>query len=322
MIACSKFFPDMIRIMSLLLLFTIPVGAQDGEFRLAVLREEFDKKKAEIYSSNKDLDARYEQGLKRLQQSAQTAGDLELALAARGEAEVFRERGGRAIEPSKHGKLAKLQKIYIEQSAKIAAERKAKLAPIAIAYRKRLDALVSELTKAGKLDQALLAKTEHTRITAFINAAKPAPIQAEKKGHLLGRYVRIEVPRSTALNVAEVQIISGGKNIARRGKATQSSIYGSADAEKAIDGETDGDLRGAGSTACTKIESNPWWEVDLRSEKELTQIVIWNRTDSGESRLKGAKLSVLGKERTPVWERVISEAPDPDATFELIPSAE
>mgnify|MGYP000609023914 CR=1 FL=1 len=38
-----------------------------------------------------------------------------------------------------------------------------------------------------------------------------------------GRYVRIELPRRGTLTLAEVQVLSGGRNLAPQGKAKQSS---------------------------------------------------------------------------------------------------
>src|SRR6185503_1329434 len=50
----------------------------------------------------------------------------------------------------------------------------------------------------------------------------------------------------------------------------------------------------------------------------VDQIVIWNRTDAGlRVRLRGFRLSLLDGERRAVWEKQVSEAPDPSATFPL-----
>src|SRR6185295_8506626 len=90
-----------------------------------------------------------------------------------------------------------------------------------------------------------------------------------------GRFVRIELPRPGTLTLAEVQVFSGGKNIAGNGKARQSSTSNNAPAGRAIDGNTDGAF-GAGSSTHTKEdEKNPWWEVDLGSEHPIESVAIW-----------------------------------------------
>ncbi|XP_035276757.1 fucolectin-like [Anguilla anguilla] len=53
------------------------------------------------------------------------------------------------------------------------------------------------------------------------------------------------------------------ENLALRGKATQSTLYGTGFALNAIDGNRDGDYF-HGSCTHTKAPSNPWWTVDLR----------------------------------------------------------
>ena len=135
----------------------------------------------------------------------------------------------------------------------------------------------------------------------------------------LGRFVRIELPGDQKmLSLAEVQVISGGSNVARSGKASQSSTDYEGAAERAIDGNTDGDYHKARSTTHTKAESNPWWEVDLGEPRPLEQIVVWNRTDGDTGpRLAGFRVVLLDGERRPVWEQVVAEPPKAQQTFSL-----
>ena len=58
-----------------------------------------------------------------------------------------------------------------------------------------------------------------------------------------GRFVRIALPPKSnePLQLAEVEVLGGGTNHARTGKATQSSTYADAEAARAVDGNTDGD---------------------------------------------------------------------------------
>ncbi|MFO1019194.1 MAG: DUF1553 domain-containing protein [Planctomycetales bacterium] len=126
-----------------------------------------------------------------------------------------------------------------------------------------------------------------------------------------GRFVRIELPGSgRILHIAEVQVFSGGQNIALKGKAKQSSTAGG-EARRAIDGNTDGDYH-KDSVTHTETEENPWWEVDLGKEQKIDRIVVWNRTAVNAevtNRLNGFKLLVLDEKRNSIWDREGIAAP-------------
>lgn len=73
-------------------------------------------------------------------------------------------------------------------------------------------------------------------------------------------------------------------NVAK-GKATaQSSTGYNGVPGRAVDGNTDG-VYNHGSITHTNTEFQPWWEVDLGDTYDLTDIVLWNRTDCCSSRL-------------------------------------
>lgn len=295
-------------------------GAEDAKpTKLSELRAKYDSKIAETFSELEELKTRYSDQLEKLVTTAQYDGDLELVLAARDEQKAFRDREGALAEPSRHAALARLQKIYVDQSAKLTAERNAKIAPISAVYRDQLDVLIKELTKEGNLDLAVEAKKERTTMDEIVKAGgRPRPAEP-----VTGRFVRVELLKHDSLSLAEVEVFSGAKNIARKGKATQSSTHGGTAvnpiADKAIDGDTNGDFLKA-STTHTKGENNPWWEVDLLKDQELTKVVIWNRTDSNQRRLDGFKLSILDANRKAVWEMEVSKAPDTSLEIELVPS--
>ena len=137
----------------------------------------------------------------------------------------------------------------------------------------------------------------------------------------LGRFVRIELPgEDKLLSLAEVQVFSNGDNVARTGKAVQSSTAFEGDAARAIDGNTDGDYNKANSTTHTARQTNPWWEVKLAQAQPLDQIVIWNRTDGGlQTRLMNFRVLILDDARKVVWQQDVAEAPNPKR--ELSPSA-
>ena len=134
-----------------------------------------------------------------------------------------------------------------------------------------------------------------------------------------GRFVRIDLPgKNKILNIAEVQVFSGNANIALKGKASQAGTYADAGAGRAIDGNTDGNYQ-AGSVAHTALNKlDPFWEVDLGGQHDITRIVVWNRTDGAiQSRLDGFKLSLLDEKRGTVWTQTHKKAPQRDMAISL-----
>src|SRR5258706_10207448 len=68
----------------------------------------------------------------------------------------------------------------------------------------------------------------------------------------------------------------------------------------------------ATSTSHTESSENPWWEVDLKNPQPVDRVVIWNRTDNElGSRLKEFRVALLDEKRQVVWDRNLSETPNP-----------
>ncbi len=152
-------------------------------------------------------------------------------------------------------------------------------------------------------------------------AAKPVAKPAENKAvqpaaaalatGKPARYVRIELPgNNRILTLAEVEVISGGKNIAPTGKATQSSTHGDAGPKRAIDGNKSPDFNNGGQTHTVNAgEKNAWWELDLGKPVEVEKIGIWNRSGF-ENRLHGFTLTMLDADRKEVFRAANVAAPE------------
>ena len=141
-----------------------------------------------------------------------------------------------------------------------------------------------------------------------------------KDAHNVARFLRIELPGDRRmLSLAEVQAFAGEENLATGGKATQSSTDFGGPPELAIDGNTDGHYFNAKSTTHTKVQTDPWWEVDLGSEAGIDRIVVWNRTDSDSigQRLNGARIILFNADRQPVWTHEIVTAPKVDESYPI-----
>ena len=92
-------------------------------------------------------------------------------------------------------------------------------------------------------------------------------------------------------------------NVARQGKATQSSTAYGGDAGRAIDGNTNGSFADGTSTHTLEGVGDPWWEVDLGSEYPIEKIVVWNRTDGNlGTRLANFTLLVKDADKRTVFQ--------------------
>ena len=172
----------------------------------------------------------------------------------------------------------------------------------------RLEALPDEALPAKGPGNAKNGNAVVSEITARV-----APVNAQPP---LGRYVRVEHSAGKFLHLAEVEVFSGGPDIAPSGKATQSSTGFGGEAQRAIDGNTDGDYAKNSVSHTSDGDQSPWWELDLGAEHPISRIALWNRTGPGlEDRLLGARLVVLDARRQPVFTHVIDAAPKPNADY-------
>ena len=130
------------------------------------------------------------------------------------------------------------------------------------------------------------------------------PIFHREMGELKTRYVRVEHLSAAPeyLSLAEVMVFEGDQNIAPQGKATQIGTAYEGPPEKAIDGNSDGNLNVGKSVTCSTHVPRPWWEVDLQRDVKVRQVEIWNRTDDGVGpRLFGSRVVLLDANRKPLW---------------------
>jgi putative heme-binding domain-containing protein len=155
--------------------------------------------------------------------------------------------------------------------------------------------------------------------TLRLLSALPPELEAQQGKPVSARYVRIELPgASRTLTLAEVQVFSGGKNIALGRQARQSATaYGGA-AGRAIDDKTNGEFSAGTSTHTPEDQPNPWWEVDLGAEQAIDKIVVWNRTDDDlGKRLDNFRVVTLDRERRETFRKENNPAPRNSDTIEL-----
>lgn len=163
----------------------------------------------------------------------------------------------------------------------------------------------------------------YPKATTLLDGLPPAVAAvAPKTGAVTGRYVRIELPgKQRTLTLAEVEVMSDGKNVARGGKATQHSTVNGADAKRAIDGNKSGAYADNGQTHTREGVVDPWWEVDLGSDVLIDSVAVFNRTDSNLSdRLKNFTVKVLDKSRKAVFTK--ANLPTPDGAVTVVVGGE
>ena len=131
-----------------------------------------------------------------------------------------------------------------------------------------------------------------------------------------GRYVRVELPGRGTLTLAEVEVMSSGENVARRGRASQKNTAYGGDAARAIDGNKSGNYGDGGQTHTEENTVEPFWEVDLGDEYPIDQIVIYNRVEIPD-RLNNFTLKVLDEKRNEVFKKDKNPAPSVKVAFEL-----
>jgi len=120
------------------------------------------------------------------------------------------------------------------------------------------------------------------------------------------------------LNLAEIEVYSGGVNVARDGTASQSSMGWGGVAARGIDGGTAGNW--GGHMMHTNNGGEKWWEVDLKKAYPIEKVIIYNRQDGCcKNRINGAVviLKDAGGNEVAKWGPISSNASQARAFWTL-----
>jgi putative heme-binding domain-containing protein len=163
-----------------------------------------------------------------------------------------------------------------------------------------------------------LRSTLYERVSPLLNGL-PAELAAATGGRqgAYGRYIRIELPRRGTLTLAEVEVYSGDRNIARSGKATQINTSHGGVASRGIDGNKNPVYGNGGQTHCEEETLNPWWELDLGEPVAIERIEVYGRGEGFANRLQGFSLLILDEARSPIFEQKNIPAPMESSVFQL-----
>lgn len=152
--------------------------------------------------------------------------------------------------------------------------------------------------------------------STIIQLPTPLANQITDNQGVSARFVRIQIlGKQRVLTLAEVQVMSAGKNVALSKVAKQSTTDFGGVASRAVDGNTDGAYAN-GSQTHTSMQNNPFWEVDLGREYPVDDVILWNRTENnGEfvRRMDGVAVTVMNGNRKKVFVSATHKGPNPNA---------
>jgi len=180
-------------------------------------------------------------------------------------------------------------------------------------------ALTDFLNALPLVTDAAVRSTAFDKVMPLLSTLPPqiaAALSKEKAG--TARYVRIELPRSGTLTLAEVQVMANGENVAPKGSAKQSTTAHGGGAQRAIDGRTDAGFESGTQTHTEEGDDNPWWEVDLKSDQPVSSIAVFNRAGY-EDRLEGFTLTVLDAGRKEIFKKTGNPAPNLSSKIDVPP---
>ncbi len=118
---------------------------------------------------------------------------------------------------------------------------------------------------------------------------------------VIGQIVRVELsgPKRT-LSLAEVEVYSGGQNVALNQKTSQISTAHGGTAQRAVDGNRESDFHKGSVTHTQQNIADPWWEVDLGRPVKIDKVVLVNR-DALQSRLDHFTFKILDGNRKVIF---------------------
>ncbi|MDF1814098.1 MAG: LamG domain-containing protein [Verrucomicrobiales bacterium] len=182
---------------------------------LIALQNKFEEKRDEIEAPLENLASTYEKKLNELKDEVQQIGDLKKALAVQKEISEFRD--GKNSVPKGFTELVRLRSIYDRAYTNLVNDASQKTILLTRAYVANLQNLQMELTREGKLEEALAVKKQIDSI--LISAAKS---KSKTKGDLIGHWTFDEDGRDSS-GMDRHAMLHGGASIVK-GKIGSGSL--------------------------------------------------------------------------------------------------
>ena len=105
-----------------------------------------------------------------------------------------------------------------------------------------------------------------------------------------------------------------GTNLALGQSTSQSSTAHNGASSRAVDGNTSG-VWSQGSVTHTNAGVGQFWEVELQSNADIDNIVVWNRTNCCTNRLGNFTASILNNSGATIWSQQITTTPSPSISI-------
>lgn len=135
-----------------------------------------------------------------------------------------------------------------------------------------------------------------------------------------GKKVRINLDGTLSLAEVEIYGTSHGQlatNLALAGTASQSSTDYGGEPERAIDNDTNGSWSNGSVTHTANLDGS-WWQVELSTNSQIEQIVLFNRTDTCcRARLADYTVAVLDQNGDVTWSQTYAQPPAPSQLINL-----
>lgn len=126
----------------------------------------------------------------------------------------------------------------------------------------------------------------------------------KKKG---ARYIKLS-KNGDYINISEIEVYAGGINIGRNSKVKMSSILNGINKYNVINGIVHGNFS-HNSDAIIHTDDNdlkPTVELDLQDVYKIDKIIIYNRTDCCQNRLKNVKLEILDNNKKVLFNKILN----------------
>lgn len=133
------------------------------------------------------------------------------------------------------------------------------------------------------------------------------------------QYVKVSYPSSAPnyIQISQIAVYSGGKNIAPTGTTTASTPYS---AESAKENVIDGTLSARAYPSIYHSqtnEANQFWQLDLGKEYPVDKVVYYNRKDCCSDRANGMTIELADKYKEEVEKLTLTD--QMEQTFDLEP---
>ena len=85
---------------------------------------------------------------------------------------------------------------------------------------------------------------------------------------------------NVCINIISVDNVNEADNLARGKPASQSSTYQTYDADRAVDGNRDGDFNRGSCTHTDVGDDHPLWVVDMQQMMIVKEVTLYTRQDN------------------------------------------